>query len=87
MDIRDCNDEKIGIQLRTIPLVSMDMGHNKVSDTVGDYIIRKEDPNATFIRDLFTLTTKEVIDKWYGGEENALDLLSQLDEIRKNPSE
>lgn len=85
MDVRDCEDEKLGIMLKKIPLISMELGHTRAKDTIKDYIMPGNDVNAMFIKDLFTLTTVEVIDKWYGGEDNAYDLLSKLTDIIKEP--
>ncbi|MFC0188475.1 hypothetical protein ACFFJY_09270 [Fictibacillus aquaticus] len=50
--------------------------HKKVSSTAKDYIMPGEDhPEAMFMRDLFALTTEEIIDKWFDGSENADDLI------------
>lgn len=72
---RELNKEKLAQHLVKIPLSAQLLGHNKVQSTVKDYIIPEEDNlELQFIVDLFTLTTPEIIDKWYGGEENASEL-------------
>lgn len=84
MDVRACNDELIGIKLKTIPLISMQLGHRKVGETIEYDVVAGKDINTMFLSDLFNLTTDEIIEKWYGGEDNARNLLSQLDGIWKD---
>jgi hypothetical protein len=58
------------------------MGHAKVHGTVRDYLISSEDNiELDFVCDIFTTSTEEIIEKWYGGQEGALTLLHQIDKI------
>jgi hypothetical protein len=76
MKIKECNDAKLGLLLKNFPLVSIQLGHSKIQGAVQEYLDQCEDTvELEFVRDLFTLTVLEIIDKWYGGEEAAFDLI------------
>ncbi|ARA98605.1 MULTISPECIES: hypothetical protein [Anoxybacillaceae] len=70
--------EILGERLLRLPLVSHLAHHKRVQYTVRDYTLPgKNDLEGQFVRDLFTLTTEEIIDKWFGGLENAYELLTR----------
>ncbi|MBO0589600.1 hypothetical protein [Sporosarcina sp. E16_8] len=84
MKIKHCNDDKLAVLLKKIPLISMQLGHAKVHGTVRDYLISSEtNIELDFVCDLFTMSTKEIIEKWYGGESEAFNLLHQIDGIEQ----
>lgn len=71
--------EKLGENLLRLPLVSFHANHKKVQYTVRDYVLPSEDNlEGQFVRDLFTLTTDELIEKWFDGEDNARQILMNL---------
>lgn len=43
MKVKECNDAKLAIILKKLPLISMQMGRAKVHGTVRDYLILSED--------------------------------------------
>jgi hypothetical protein len=80
LKIKDCNDDKPAIVLKKLPLISIQMGHAKVHGTVRDYLSPSENNiELEFVCELFTLSTVEIIDKWYGGHEGAFNLISEID--------
>lgn len=88
MKIRDCDDAKLAVLLKKLPLTSFQLGHAKAHGTVRDYMVPDgSNVELEFVYDLFTMRTTELIDKWYGGEENALDLHAQIDALREQNEE
>jgi hypothetical protein len=76
LKIQELDQNRLGQLLSRIPLASMQAHHKKVSSTMRDYILPTEDDlEAQYVRDLFVLTTDEIINKWFDGEESAADLL------------
>lgn len=84
MKIRQCEDVKLSLILKKLPLVSMQLGHVNAHGTIKDYLISSDSNiELDYICDLFNLTTKEVIDKWYGGHEEAFEIIQELDRINE----
>ena len=79
LKIQSLDEKKLfNILLRT-PLVSMHAHHKHIKSTLKDYVMPSEDDlEAQYVKDLFTLETDEIIEKWYGGEEAAATLLFNL---------
>jgi hypothetical protein len=71
--------ERLGEMVLRLPLSSHHLDHKKVQYTVKDYIIpEKGDLEGQFIRDLFTLSTEEMIHIWFDGSDNANELIMKL---------
>ena len=45
--------------------------HGTPAETLRDYVQPHGDPEMTFIRDLFTRSTDETAERWYGGHFHA----------------
>ena len=65
----DLDLEKIGAVLRMIPAISARVGHRSARATLGYGVATT--PETEFVRDLYSMTTPEMIEKWYGGMDNA----------------
>lgn len=79
MKIKELKEINLSLELKRIPLRAHLLGHEKVESTVKDYMIPNQDnKELEYIVDLFTLTTSEIIDKWFDGEDNADDLNMKL---------
>jgi hypothetical protein len=65
----DLDLTQLGEILRRLPAISRRVGHNSLKATV-DYVATTT-PESEFVRDIFTLSSREMIDKWYGGEHNS----------------
>ncbi|MEK5069736.1 hypothetical protein [Sporosarcina sp. FSL K6-1508] len=73
------NKDRIGEMALRLPLASLQANHKRVQYTVKDYISPGEnDLEGQFVRDLFVLTTDEIIEKWFDGKDEALNLLMNL---------
>ena len=87
----DLDLERIGAVLRMIPAVSARVGHKSARATLGYGAATT--PESEFVRDLYSLTTPEMIEKWYGGYDNAArlagsaaeDVAGALQTHRKRP--
>lgn len=76
MKIADLNTEAIAQTLLRVPLVAMHAHHKYPKSTLKDYVVPSEDNlEAQFVKDVFTLTTDEIIEKWYDGQDEAASLL------------
>jgi hypothetical protein len=76
MKIKELSLEKLGIVLLQVTPAAAHAHHKWVKSTIKDYMLPGKDQlELEFIRDLFTLTTEEIADKWYDGEENAIGLI------------
>lgn len=70
---------KIGEIVLRIPLISYQLHHKRISSTIRDYVFPDDNHlEGQFVRDLFVLTTNELIDKWFDGEEKAAELIIGL---------
>ncbi|PJI12378.1 hypothetical protein CTV96_09530 [Bacillus altitudinis] len=75
MKIQELDPKKLGEMIMRVPLGSHKLNH-KWMKSVKDYMNPNSDVvESQFIYDLYTLTTEEMIDKWYGGEVSAEELL------------
>ena len=61
--------ETIGEILIRLPAISRRAGHNGPRATLG--YVADTTPEGNFVRDIFTLTAREMVEKWYGGETGA----------------
>ena len=79
MEIRKLDSEKLGEILLRVPLGSMQAHHKKIQSTINDnFLPGDENLEGQFVRDLFTMDTQEIIDKWYGGSDAARELLLKM---------
>jgi hypothetical protein len=78
MKFTELVEKKLGGMLLRLPLTSHHAGHNKVQSIVKDYIEPGDSLEGQFIVDLFKSTTPEIIEKWFGGDENATDLIMKI---------
>lgn len=78
MKITELDYNKLANALLKTPLVSMKLNHKHLSSSLRDYVSPDAGLEVEYVRDLFTLTTDEIITKWYGGDEKAPELLSNL---------
>lgn len=83
MKIKDCNEIELATMLKLLPLNSMQLGHANPLGTVRDYLSsNNSSPEIDFIIDLFTASTEEIIEKWYGAETNAGKVLIEIKNIQ-----
>lgn len=81
MEIKKLDKEKVIETLLRVPLISMQLNHKHIKSSLRDYVLPNEDNlEGEYVKDLFTLETDAIIDKWYGGEEEATNLLFRLKE-------
>ncbi|WP_338465118.1 hypothetical protein [Shouchella rhizosphaerae] len=79
MKIKELDTERLYLILIKLPLVSNHANHSWIKSTLKDYVLPGENQlEAQFVKDIFTLKTEEIIEKWYGGDHSAYDLLSKL---------
>lgn len=68
--------EKVLEALLRVPLISMQLNHKHIMSSLKDYVLSSEDNlEGQYLKDLFTLYTDAIIEKWYGGIEEATNLL------------
>lgn len=76
--VKELNLEVVGAIMLKVAPVSKMANHKWPKSTMRDYI----DPNSTgeaeFVRDLFVLTTDEIVEKWYGGIEGAAKFIHHV---------
>lgn len=70
-------DELASVLVR-LALASAGMGHQHPRSTILDYGHAVTSPEALFVRDMFTLTTPEICDRWFGGIDNARRTATQI---------
>lgn len=76
MKVQELNAEALAQTLMRVPLVSMQANHKYPKSTLKDYILPSENNlESQFVKDVYTLTTEEIIDKWYNGKTEATSLL------------
>lgn len=63
--------DAIASTLMRLVMVSAELGHAEPGFTARDYASKVATLEAQFVRDLFTRSTKEICDRWYGGVANA----------------
>ncbi|AUO14702.1 hypothetical protein [Priestia megaterium] len=77
MKFQELDDYKLAQKLLRMPLASMHGDHAYIKSTLEDYIKPSEDDlEGQFVKDLFVLRTDEIIDKWYGGKWEAMNLIN-----------
>jgi hypothetical protein len=67
----ELNCERLGRMLLNVAPVAAGLGHKQPRYTLKDYTHPNGDLEMHFIKDLFTLTTEEIADRWYGGINHA----------------
>ena len=81
MLIEKLNTDKVAEILLRVPLISMQLNHKHIKSSLRDYVSPGENHlEAQYVKDLFTLVTDEIIEKWYGGKDDAEILLFKLNE-------
>ncbi|NHN33530.1 hypothetical protein [Paenibacillus agricola] len=75
MKIETLNLEILGATLLRIAPVALKANHKWPKSTLKDYVLPEEGSEADFVRDLFTMETQAIVDKWYGGDDNAAGFL------------
>ncbi|PIC66756.1 hypothetical protein CSV71_08050 [Sporosarcina sp. P21c] len=79
MDLSKLEKEKLAQKVLLAPLVSLKGKHQWPRSTFQSYVFPEDDDlEGQFVKDLLTLNTPDMIEKWYGGEENALTILLNL---------
>ena len=64
--ILSLDDAALGMALKMLPIISRRVGHNSAQATLG--YGAPLTPEVEFVYDVLTMTTPEVIAKWYGEE-------------------
>lgn len=79
MDISKIDKEKLAQKLLAAPLASFKGKHQWPKSTFESYIYPDDDDvEGHFVKDLLTLNTPTMIDKWYGGPKGAATILLNL---------
>ena len=79
MRIKELDPRKVANALMHAPLLANHLGHKWLKSTYNSYILPDPDDLETqFVRDLMLLDTETIIETWYGGQEEATDLLFRL---------
>jgi hypothetical protein len=65
----------VGELIIRLPLMARQFGHEHVQGTLDDYY-HPQTLEAEFVHDVFTNSTEEIIDKWFGGDADAVRLTS-----------
>jgi len=68
---------KVGDKLMRLVIIARQLGHVRLRGTAEDYG-HPQSPEMQFVQDTFTLTTPEIIDKWFGGDEETVRLTSAM---------
>lgn len=74
MRINEINPEALGRLVIGSVYSAKQLGHNWVKSTVRDSM-PTDVVEVEFLKDYLTLSTKEIIEKWYGGDENVTNML------------
>ena len=76
--ILNLDSEEIGNVLVRLGLLAHQLGHEEVTGTLNPYCNHPENlsAEARFVYDLFCRSTPEIIDRWYGGERDALVMIA-----------
>lgn len=84
MKIKDLDSEKLVQSLLTAPLASLKGKHKWMRSTFADYVhVEDDDLEGQFVKDIILLDTPAIIEKWYGGELEAVSLIFELRENEK----
>lgn len=69
--------EKVGNILLRLGLAAYQLGHETVTGTLNPYCNHPElqSPESQFVRDIFSLDTRTLVDRWYGGDLSAREML------------
>ncbi|MHC8517002.1 hypothetical protein [Sporosarcina sp. ITBMC105] len=88
MNLSDIDKEKLAQKVLLAPLVSFKGKHQWPRSTFESYVYPDEDDvEGHFVKDLLTLNTPSMIEKWFGGEEEAAAILLNLKEQEKQQEE
>lgn len=77
----DLDPEALGNMVIRLGLISRQLDHTRVTHTVDPYLNHPEipsPPEAEFLRDLLTKPVPEIIDRWYGGDDQAARMYSVI---------
>jgi hypothetical protein len=75
--VLELDAEKIGDVVVRLGLAAHQLGHEHATGTLRPYCSHPENltPEAQFVYDIFIRRIPEVIDRWYGGEPGAIEML------------
>lgn len=83
--IRELDPRKVANALLHAPLLANQLGHKWLKSTFNSHILPDPDDLETqFVRDLMLLDTETIIETWYGGQEEAIDLMLWLKRSENN---
>lgn len=83
--IKELDPRKVANALMHAPLLANHLGHKWLKSTFNSYILPDPDDLETqFVRDLMLLDTETIIETWYGGQEEAMDLMLWLNRSENN---
>ena len=72
------NMEILGLTLLRIPAITALANHKYPKSTLSHDVLQGEEAlEAQFVKDLFTLTNDEIVEKWFGSKLNALHILNK----------
>ena len=74
----DIDPAHIGRVLVCLVAESANLGHEEPRNTLHYGAPDGEPEAAQFVRDAFTLTTGELVEKWYGGQVNATRFANEI---------
>lgn len=73
MKIGELNHQQLGKVLIQASMTALYQKNETLQETMLSFEPDSENKMEwTFVRDLFTLTTDEIADKWYGGKDNTI---------------
>jgi hypothetical protein len=84
MEVDKLDREKLGNLLIGALFGSVQAGHKRVEYTLQHYIDTRDDLEKQFLKDIFTLRTDELAEKWCGGAMNVKVRIMQAIEGQKD---
>ncbi|PAD73892.1 hypothetical protein CHH67_18830 [Paenibacillus campinasensis] len=76
--VKELNLEVLGAMMLKVAPISKQLNHKWPKSTMEAYIDPDSAGEAEFIRDLFQLTTDEIVEKWYGGMDGAAKFIHHV---------
>lgn len=70
--------DKLASALLRMVMVSAELGHKRPEYTARDYCAHLVTPEGRFVRDILTLSTEEMCNRWYGGVFHAAAVGAEL---------
>lgn len=75
MKINELDLERLGAMLLRVAPIAKKAHHKWPKSTLRDYFLPEVGGEGEFIRDLFVLSTDEIVEKWYDGEAGAMSII------------